>query len=513
MKRDASPRKMDKRLRRLLDTVEKKYAGSRRTFTEEEAFADIWEAGYDASPQSDPRFALAHEADGKNLRHWCLASQVVANNRLVEALETATWDGRDLDAELARMGEDGGGHFVFCAADPRFAVCADGRLDLADREDDVPLPDEERSELDALLPSLREHWLAEDGTPRTVRQMTESLGALGWSGATVRGGWLRVRAWLKGCADIVRVGRDFWILADKMPCGPTRLRLSVLPISHPATTGPTSLPSGQEPAAGSEPSSTIKTATEIKTTVPMTGLGGSMATSWTVVLRTVNLVEGFLPVPSTARSGYPPRASDSAPWEAIPGKWFSSGDSLWLWLDRDRDLLCGSDLADRLAWCEAGEVLAVEWSADVVVLRQHGVDEQVRQEESRLVDRDALAALRGGVGESYRQSLMTILTGAPNGMTFREVVEALRARQQHVVHQGTVRTLLCAGAFVCREGRWFTAPDSVAAARQLRKAIVLVGKGETDVADPAHEPQNRTARTIASYVTGRLRELIDLLKE
>jgi len=176
-------------------------------------------------------------------------------------------------------------------------------------------------------------------------------------------------------------------------------------------------------------------------------------------------------------------------------------------------LLCGSDLADRLAWCDAGEVIAIEWSADVVLLRQHGVDEQVRQEESRLVDREALAALRGGVGESYRQSLMTILAGAPDGLTFREVVEALRARQQHVVHQGTVRALLCAGAFVCGEGRWFTAPDSAAAARQLRKAIVLLGKGETEAADSEQETQNRTARTIASHVTGRLRELIELLKD
>ena len=98
-------------------------------------------------------------------------------------------------------------------------------------------------------------------------------------------------------------------------------------------------------------------------------------------------------------------------------------------------------------------------------------------------------------------------------MTFREVVEALRARQQHVVHQGTVRALLCAAAFVCRDGRWFTAPDSAAAARQLRKAIVLVGKGETEAADSEQETQNLTARTIASHVTGRLRELIEHMKE
>lgn len=508
MSRERSQRKGDAGLRRLLDAVAQRYADSRRTFTEEEAFAGIWEAGYDVSPQSDSRFSLAREADGKNPRHWCLASQLIANNRLVEALEKEAWDGRDLDAELARMDGGEGGHHVFCAVDPRFASCADGRLDLADREDDVPLPDEVRSELNALLPSLRERWLAAGGTPQTVRQLTEALGTLGWSGATVRGSWLRARAWLKGCAGIVRVGRDFWILADRMPHGPARLRLSVLPISRPATTGPTDLPSGPQPAGGPQSFSTTETATTIETTLPIAGLGGTLATSWTVVLRTVNLVEGFLSVPSLARSAYPPRASDSAPWEAIPGKWFSSGDSLWLWLDRERDLLCGSDLAERLAWCEAGEVIAVEWSADVVVLRQQGIDEQARQEESRLVDRESLAALRGGVGETYRQSLMKILAGVPYGMTFRELVEALRVRQQHIVHRGTVRALLSAGGFVCRQGKWHPPADGEQGARQLRKAIVLGNGSNGTETDSAKEARSQTAMKIATNVTRRLRELM-----
>jgi hypothetical protein len=511
MKRDAAPRKMDKRLRRLLDAVERKYAGSRRTFTEEEAFADIWEAGYDASPQSDPRFALGQEAHGKNQRHWCLASQVLANNRLIEALETATWDGRDLDAELARMGEGGGPHFVFCPVDPRFVQGAEGRLDLAAREDDVALSDEVRSELDALLNSLRESWVTAGGTPQTVRQLTEALGALGWVGATVRGGWLQVRTWLKGCADIVRVGRDFWVLADKIPRGPERVRLSVLPIRHPSTSGPTGTPSEQQPTVGPGPSSTTQPVTPTQTSVPPTGLVGSLATSWSVVLRTVNLVEGFLPVPSMARLAYPPRATDSAAWEAIPGKWFSSGDSLWLWLDRQRDLLCGSDLADRLAWCDAGEVIVVEWSADVVVLRQHGADEQVRDEESRLVDREALAAMRGGVGESYRQSLMAILGGIPTGLTFRELVEALNARQLHMAHRGTVRALLSAGRFVYRDGKWYTTNDGTDSARQLRMSIVLSSQSEEAATDSSKENHNQTARKIAAVVASRLKELIERL--
>jgi hypothetical protein len=40
------------------------------------------------------------------------------------------------------------------------------------------------------------------------------------------------------------------------------------------------------------------------------------------------------------------------------------------------------------------------------------------------------------------------------------------------VHRGTVRTLLYAGGFVQRDGRWFAAPQSEIGARKLRAALV-----------------------------------------
>ncbi len=194
--------------------------------------------------------------------------------------------------------------------------------------------------------------------------------------------------------------------------------------------------------------------------------------AWTMALRTVHLVEGFIPIPAAARKAYPARAAGMTTWEVIRGKWYDTGDDIWLWLDRDHNRLCGPDLADQLAWCEAGQRMRLEWAPEVIVLRLLDVDSEVQREEARLVDLEALAELRGGLGESYRRSLQIILSEASDGLTFADVVEALRARQGHDVHRGTVRALLSLGGFVRRDGRWFTAPDDVEGSRRLRRAVV-----------------------------------------
>ena len=148
----------DAALRRRLDAAVQRLAAARRTFTEEDALAEIWEAGYNVSPQDDSRLILGREADGRSPRHWHLAGQVVANNRLIQSLEVGTWDGRDLDAELARLDREHGGHHIFCPADDRLAVHPDGRIELADDERDLALPEEVRSSLDGLADRLLERW-------------------------------------------------------------------------------------------------------------------------------------------------------------------------------------------------------------------------------------------------------------------------------------------------------------------------------------------------------------------
>jgi hypothetical protein len=455
--------KQSRRLRGLLDEVVARLGAGRRTFTDEEAFAAIWEAGYDVSPQSDPRFALAREADGRNPRHWRLAEQVLANNLLLESLQAGTWDGRNLDAELARLSATDGVCYVFCPVDPRFEARGDGTLEPTERDRDVPLPAGVRAELDRLLPGLLERWRREGETPRTVRQITATLAELGWSRAAERGGWLLVRAWLLVQPGLRRVGQDYWIPATGVPSGPTRTRLSVAAVS--AELEEAVVPGQVAPGEPGEP------APLQADLVPIPPERGTIEARWTTVLRTVHLVEGFIPVPAHVRSAYPPRAKQAGDWEVQRGKWFDTGDELWVWLDRQRDLLCGPDLADRLAWCEAGERLGVLWTTEVLVFRCLGVDEQVRREETRLADRDALAELRGGLGESYHRSLMAILQQAPEGLTFRELVSALCERQQHEVHRGTVRAILHAGGFVCCGNRWLLPGRVGEGVRRLRRAL------------------------------------------
>jgi hypothetical protein len=463
----------DNELEQLLEEAVTRLSVSRNTFTEEEALQPIWECGYDISPQSDPleRFVLAYEADGKHPRQWRLSTQALANNRLLDELRSGAWDGRGLEAELSRLDTEDQVHYVFCPSDPRFATLPDGTLEPADLERNIALALETRVELDALGPILLEQWRAEGAKPLTVRQITERLGAIGWTEARARNGWLLARAWLLEWSEVSRVGQDYWIPNDQIPKGPQRTRLQVLPVASGSVSMETSdmiiVPNSLSGSPENKTAPTMHKTPLIpgKAVIPTTE-------NWTCPLRTIHLLEGFVPVPPHVRGAYPPRAIGEGDREVLRGLWYDEVESLWLWLDRVQDRLYGPDLAQKLAWLEAGDVLHGQWTPDVVVLRIVGHDDEVQREESRLVDPQALKALRGGIGETYRQSVQGILAENVEGLTFAQVVRALRDRQGHDVHRGTVRTLLYAGGFVQRGGRWFAAPQSEVGARQLRKALV-----------------------------------------
>lgn len=64
--------------RPLVDTAIARLNASHRTFTEEEALREVWDAGYEVSPLDDPRFVLAAEAAGKHPHHWRLSTQALA---------------------------------------------------------------------------------------------------------------------------------------------------------------------------------------------------------------------------------------------------------------------------------------------------------------------------------------------------------------------------------------------------------------------------------------------------
>ena len=501
----------------LVDAAVERLAGTRSTFTEEDAMAEVWEVGYDVSPQDDPRFVLAAEADGKRPHHWRLNTQTLANNRLIDALRTGAWDGRDMEQELARLDARDGAHYVFCSVDARFTRLRDGSYALADQEPDIALPPEIAATLDALGQPLLARWREAGATPWTTRALTEMVATLGWAAATEGSNWLLVRAWLRRWPAVARVGQDYWMLTDALPQGPAQTRLSVLPIRTPAPAAPdapTVPEAGRalQPPAGQAETQQATPGLVPSAATPRTGL----LAHWVETLRTVHVTQGFLPVPASARSAAPPRAREAGRWEALRGTWFEAGTSLWLWLDRDGERLCGPELADALMWCEAGQKLRVDWNTDGLVLRLIGEDAEVQQEETRLVDLEALAALRGGLGESYRRSLFALLSDAPQGLTFREIVEALRARQGHATHHGTIRALLSAGGFARREGRWCVALDSETGARYLRAALVqTLLPGSTAEAEPNFERASapKSLQAVALAIQTRLQEIVRSLKE
>lgn len=505
----------DDELEQLLDEAVARLSASRYTFTEEEALQPIWERNYDISPQSDPRerFVLAYEADGKHPRQWRLSTQALANNRLLDALRSGAWDGRDLEAELSRLDAEDQVYYVFCPSDPRFITLPNGTLEPADLERNVVLNPETRAALDALGPRLLEQWRAEHAKPLTVFQITEHLGALGWPEASARNGWLLVRAWLLGWSEVSRVGQDYWMPNDQIPKGPQRMRLQVLPVAS----GSMSMEISDTMIVPSSPSDSPehKAAPTMSKTPLIPGKAVIATTeSWTYPLRTIHLLEGFVPVPPPVRSAYPPRAVGEGDREVLRGLWYNDGESLWLWLDRVQDRLYGPELAQKLAWLEAGDVLQGQWTPEVVVLRITGHDEEVQREESRLVDPQVLKALRGGIGETYRQSMQAILSEDVEGLTFAQVVRVLRERQGHDVHRGTVRTLLYAGGFVQQSGRWFAAPQSEVGARKLRAALVeslVTEEGGGDHGEESTEDERQFKRVRA--IRGRLGELVKIMRE
>jgi hypothetical protein len=218
---------LDDEVAQLLDETVARLSTTRRTFTDEEALRPIWERGYDISPQSDSqgRFVLAAEADGKHPRQWRLATQALANNRLLDALRSGSWNGQDLDAELARLDAEDQIHYIFCPNDMRFTTLSDGTLEPAEREYNVTVPPATKAALEAPGLQLLEWWHSRGNEPLTVRQVTEQLGELGWVEASQRNGWQLARAWLLAWPEVARVGQDYWVPIVAMPKEPGRTRL------------------------------------------------------------------------------------------------------------------------------------------------------------------------------------------------------------------------------------------------------------------------------------------------
>ncbi len=501
-------------LKRLLDEAVNRLEPAHRTFTEREALAAVWAAGYDFPIQDDPRFEQAYTPRGKRYPHWRLTSHTLANTRLLNALLEGTWDGRDLDRKLEEMDAEDDLHYVYCPVDPRFEE-RHGVLEPAERESNIALSPALKAQLDDLGQALLARWHEEGAEPWTVQRITETLGQLGWNAAQQANSWLSVRAWLLTWQQVARVGQDYWLPAEQVQQAVTQTRMQVAPVRS-VTDEPPAGPGVLETEAQVQlpPSTRPRSAGALhEDEVISTGEVTVPHYTWTTCLRTRNLVKGFLHVPVAARGAYPPPAPGEDEKVILSAMRFEDGSRFWLWLDRNKHQLYGEDLLLNLQWLSAGTLLRIEWAPDIIVLRQVGHDEEVADEESRLADPEALAALRGGKGESYRRALQTLLAAAPDGLTLQEIVAALRERQQHPAHRGTIEALLRHGGFVQKDHRWFAATNPDNGARQLRTALL-----ETLIPDEQREatqslPRSEYMRIRVQVIHNRLAEIVQELHE
>ncbi len=244
------------------------------------------------------------------------------------------------------------------------------------------------------------------------------------------------------------------------------------------------------------------------------GYATKVQAMWTTTLRSIHLNEGFIPIPKAMRGVYPPLMPGEEAVSVLKGLWYDDATAMWIWLDRVHHRFYGPDLLDTIGFLSAGIKLKIEWNADGIVLYEVGHDQEVQQEETRLVDLEELRRLRGTIGEGYRQAMQAVLLAAPEGLIFKEILVALRERQRHEVRRSTVRSILSSGGCIQRGQRWYAAPDSALGAKKLKEALLetLIEPNEQD-GQPIVLSHQEYLRTRAAAIHKRLQEITNMLHE
>lgn len=454
------------RLRDTLDAFDapmEQLKTRRTTFTEREILEAQWNEGEDVRLREDARF---WQLEGGQ---WHLLEQTLANDELCQRLQDGKWDGGALEDELQRLDAEMGGFHVLCPLDARLRF-ENGLWQLENAERLPVLDAEQIASLDAYAEPLLDEWRVQaDGTPWQTMELVRQLKTLGWEvfGATEIG---IVTAWLLQKSDWVRVARDLWQPRTALPRALTVQSPRVLPVRsgpslHTSPSAPDDSSGEMEPSPEDEPENTSLPSP------PVTRVGQQAAT-WRETLRTIHLINGYLPVPPDARFMYP-NAQGIETFGALRGIWYEDASDFPMWLDRQEHRLFGPALAERIGFLETGALLQIHWDAVGVLLQVQGIDERVNEEEARLADAAALAELRGGIGESYRQSLRALLEQRPEGMTFSELYRALCTRQQHIAHRGSVQAILSLSPEFTRQERVWKLDPQRDDRSVLRRAIVL----------------------------------------
>jgi hypothetical protein len=494
---------------KFLDEAATRLYTARRTFTDRDALEYAWQAGCeDLTLEYDERFVKAQSRHGQYDPHYRLQEQTLANGRLLNDLLDGNWDGLYLDARLETLDAGEGGHHIFYPHDPRLRQDRQGRW-VANIERNISLEPEYKNELDALASALLAMWPANGAQPWSIQEITAALKQLGWMRAEMPNVMLVVRSWLLDSTCIARVGQDFWLPVEQLPAQITHTRRQVQPVWSSEQIAADSVDTG---SVARLTQNDIPADTESLDDILLSGEATSGRASWTVPLRTSNLLEGFLSIPSKARNAYPPATPGENSQIVFDAMWTKNGEHFWLWFDRLQHRFYGPGLAEKIAYEDPGDILHITWEPDIIILSATGLkNEQVQREETRLIDVEVLKELRADLGESYHRSIQNILLASPEGLSWQEIHTALLQRQQHEVHRGTVLALLYLGGFIHHDKRWFAAPDSVIGQRSLRSALIQMPMPQAEVSEEQPGNTHDSIRMRVQAIKQRLEEISHLL--
>jgi hypothetical protein len=469
----------------------------RFTFTEEEVLKPLWEEGEDVRLREDSRFQIVLLPHQSVVHQWRLFMHIVANQALYELLVDEHWDGQDLYSCLQQLDQEASetSLHIFCLHDERFALSEDERglycLSLRDAEGKEELTLEQKNIIERVAPQLLLVASQKGKKPWPTTSIIQELKRLSQSRevldtcvpAAIENWLLNEEAW-------VRVGVDMWLPKSEIPRIEKQHRYAVLPVFSAENSSNLAIPEVVNEHTLTRDAFQIQTIEEPSEAKEFQFPNKSIG--WKVILRTFHINEGSVPVPTQARKLYP-HARKLFSTIALAGVWFADASEMTVWLDKEKHQLFGLDLQEQLAFLEAGTVLEVTLTATSIVFRTVSLDQNVAEEEVRLVDLSDLAQLRSTTLENYRSSLRAILTRHNMPLLFQELYEELCSRQQHQPNRATIRSILSSSpefVFVKIEGKWSLnlAVPAATSVKSLRRAAMIAHHAESSTSVPHQEP-------------------------
>ena len=481
--------------------VETCFQSRRRfTFTEEEVLKPLWDEGEDIRLREDSRFQAVVLSHQTGITQWYLSVQTVANSALYELLVDERWDGQDLRICLEQLDDTQSASWhIFCLHDQRFLLSEDKQgvysLYLNADKSKQELTLEQKSVIERVAPLLfsvvrqnsKKPW-STASIMAELKRLSEESDVLDACVPAAFENWLLTQeAW-------VRVGVDTWLPKGEIPIIEKRHRYAVLPVSSVENSRNLSIPEIADEHILTQ--DTIQTVEELTDWEAEEINFPNKSVRWRVLLRTVHINEGSVPIPKQARVLYP-HARKLSNNIALAGIWFTDASEMTVWLDKVKHQLYGNDLQEQLAFLEAGTVLEVTLTTTSIVFSTFGVDQQVAEEEARLVDLSDLAQRRSTVLESYRASLREILAQYNYPLRFQELYEELCNRQQHQPNRATIHSILSSSTefiFLKAERKWSlnAAISLEMSVKSLRRAAMVAHHAEGDTSATRQEPFSLT---------------------